>query len=246
MDFFSFHECFLYGSCWGFCISGSFGSIWGQRGNFKKLRNYLLGEELMTRLARPYGVRIEEHLAGMNMWTKEWVTHDWLVPWPLPNDTLSSVTLDLDPVDRGRSTVGGLDPRRGYFLASWVRVGPPTRLAQGGVVSTPGLVICLSITINSRIAFLSFLEIRTYLWFRKMSVPHSSGHETEAMPKILSHGQTNATSHEIIGNFMTKMMELLEATLANRRGERAQNTNNDEALERFLRFRPPEFHGEVE
>ncbi|KAI5678608.1 hypothetical protein M9H77_09558 [Catharanthus roseus] len=31
---------------------------------------------------------------------------------PLPNDMLGSVTLDLDPVDRGRSTVGGLGPRR--------------------------------------------------------------------------------------------------------------------------------------
>ncbi|KAI5650357.1 hypothetical protein M9H77_36362 [Catharanthus roseus] len=86
----------------------------------------------MTRLARPCGLRIKGHLAGMNMWTKEWVTHD-------------CVTLDLDPVDRGRSTVGGLGPRRGYFLAGWVRRGPPARVAQGSLVSTPELVTCLCI-----------------------------------------------------------------------------------------------------
>ncbi|KAI5654966.1 hypothetical protein M9H77_32153 [Catharanthus roseus] len=33
----------------------------------------------------------------------------------LPNDMLGSYTLDLDPVDRGRSTMGGLGPRRYYF-----------------------------------------------------------------------------------------------------------------------------------
>ncbi|KAI5675885.1 hypothetical protein M9H77_06835 [Catharanthus roseus] len=80
----------------------------------------------------------------------------------------------------------------------------------------------------------------------KMLGPHSPDHEAEAMPESSSHEQTNTASHEIIGNFMTKMTELLEATLANRRGERAQSTSNNEALERFLRFRPPEFHGEVE
>ncbi|KAI5670933.1 hypothetical protein M9H77_11297 [Catharanthus roseus] len=58
---------------------------------------------------------------------------------------LDSVTLDLDPVDRGRSTVGGLGPWRycvllrimlcgsSYFLAGWVRRGPPARVAQDGL-----------------------------------------------------------------------------------------------------------------
>ncbi|KAI5658182.1 hypothetical protein M9H77_26975 [Catharanthus roseus] len=41
---------------------------------------------------------------------------------PLLNHMLGSVTLDLDPVDRGRSIVGG-----------WVRRGLPTRVAQGGL-----------------------------------------------------------------------------------------------------------------
>ncbi|KAI5678520.1 hypothetical protein M9H77_09470 [Catharanthus roseus] len=52
---------------------------------------------------------------------------------------LGSVTLDLDPVDRGRSTVGGLGPKwyyvglriilcgSGYFLESWVKRVPPAR-----------------------------------------------------------------------------------------------------------------------
>ncbi|KAI5668055.1 hypothetical protein M9H77_17908 [Catharanthus roseus] len=47
---------------------------------------------------------------------------------------LCSVTLDLDLVDRGRSTVGGLGPRRRLG-----QEGPPTRVAQVGLVSTPGL-----------------------------------------------------------------------------------------------------------
>ncbi|KAI5681056.1 hypothetical protein M9H77_02283 [Catharanthus roseus] len=38
---------------------------------------------------------------------------------------LGSVTLDLNPVDRGRSTVGGLGPR-------WR--GPPARIVQCGLV----------------------------------------------------------------------------------------------------------------
>ncbi|KAI5668521.1 hypothetical protein M9H77_18374 [Catharanthus roseus] len=73
---------------------------------------------------------------------------------------LGSVTLDLDPVDRGRSTVGGLGPRRycvllrimlcgsGYFLAGWVRRGPPARVAQDGLVGIPGLVTCLCICVS--------------------------------------------------------------------------------------------------
>ncbi|KAI5667207.1 hypothetical protein M9H77_17060 [Catharanthus roseus] len=60
---------------------------------------------------------------------------------------LGSVTLDLDPVYRGRSTVEGLGPRRycvllcimlcgtGYFLVGWFRRGPPARVAQGGLVN---------------------------------------------------------------------------------------------------------------
>ncbi|KAI5652967.1 hypothetical protein M9H77_30154 [Catharanthus roseus] len=59
---------------------------------------------------------------------------------------LGSVTLDLDPVDKRRSSIGGLGPRRycislrimlcdsDYFLAGSVRRGPPARVAQGGMV----------------------------------------------------------------------------------------------------------------
>ncbi|KAI5663623.1 hypothetical protein M9H77_22946 [Catharanthus roseus] len=126
---------------------------------------------------------------------------------PLPNDMLGSVTLDLDSVEGGRITVGGLDPRRGYLLAGWVRRGPLARE-----------------------------DVRTTLL----------DHENEAMPESSSHGPTSTASHEIIGNLMTKMTELLEATLANQRGERTHNSSNDEALEQFLRFQPPKFHGKVE
>ncbi|KAI5667724.1 hypothetical protein M9H77_17577 [Catharanthus roseus] len=106
---------------------------------------------------------------------------------------LGSVTLDLDPVDRGCSIFGGLGPRRVRTLIGYLMIL---------IFEVAGL--------------------------------HSSNHETEAMPESSSHGQPNAASHEIIGNFMTKMTRLLEATLVNRRGERALNTSNDEALERFL------------
>ncbi|KAI5650482.1 hypothetical protein M9H77_36487 [Catharanthus roseus] len=56
-----------------------------------------------------------------------------------------SVTLDLDPIDRWCSTVGGLGPEwycvglciilcgSGYFLEGWVRRGPPAMVAQGGL-----------------------------------------------------------------------------------------------------------------
>ncbi|KAI5648332.1 hypothetical protein M9H77_34337 [Catharanthus roseus] len=58
---------------------------------------------------------------------------------------LGCVTLDLDPVDRGCTTVGGLGPKQycvglrimlcgsGYFLEGWVRRGPPAKVAQGGL-----------------------------------------------------------------------------------------------------------------
>lgn len=60
--------------------------------------------------------------------------------------------------------------------------------------------------------------------------PHSSNYESEVMPERSAHGQTNTTIHEIMENFMTKMTELLEATLVNRRKEWAQITSNDFGL----------------
>ncbi|KAI5656417.1 hypothetical protein M9H77_25210 [Catharanthus roseus] len=43
-----------------------------------------------------------------------------------------------------------------------------------------------------------------------------------------------------------QMTELLETSVATRRNERVSATGADEALERFLKFRRPEFYGEVE
>ncbi|KAI5673837.1 hypothetical protein M9H77_14201 [Catharanthus roseus] len=202
---------------------------------------------------------------------------------------LGSIILDLDPIDEGRSTVGGLGPRLltsyhalwfGYFLAvgsggahrlgSDVATAPTCldslrlpAMAEPFVNPVPrGMQIPYPFVVDLpegyRVSQVRQLETADRLTAKvalmrgileaqqKMLGPHSPDHETEAMPKNSLHGQTNTASHEIIGNFMTKMAELLEATLANRRGERAQNTSNDEALERFLRFRPPKFHGEVE
>ncbi|KAI5654410.1 hypothetical protein M9H77_31597 [Catharanthus roseus] len=53
-------------------------------------------------------------------------------------------------------------------------------------------------------------------------------------------------THKVIENFMIKMTELLETSMATRRNERVPVTGADEALERFLKFRPPEFYGDVE
>ncbi|KAI5663829.1 hypothetical protein M9H77_23152 [Catharanthus roseus] len=53
-------------------------------------------------------------------------------------------------------------------------------------------------------------------------------------------------THKTIENFMIKMKELLETSMDIRRNERVPATEADEALERFLKFRPPEFYGEVE
>ncbi|KAI5666298.1 hypothetical protein M9H77_16151 [Catharanthus roseus] len=47
-------------------------------------------------------------------------------------------------------------------------------------------------------------------------------------------------------NFMIRMTELLETSMATRRNERVPAIGIDEALERFLKFRPPEFYGEAE
>ncbi|KAI5682090.1 hypothetical protein M9H77_03318 [Catharanthus roseus] len=145
---------------------------------------------------------------------------------------LDSVTLDLDPVDKERSIVGGRSP--------------PARIAQGGLAGIDYGMPEFVRRPRFRFRTLSVEPIMVHAYPGRGRGPHSPGHETVAMPESSSHGQTNAASYEIIGNFMRKMTELLEATLVNRRGERAQHTSNDEALERFLRFRPSEFHGEVE
>ncbi|KAI5669495.1 hypothetical protein M9H77_19348 [Catharanthus roseus] len=183
---------------------------------------------------------------------------------------LGSVTVDLDPVDRGHSTVGGLGPRR----LSWCM---HVFLKISGVMATPMCLDSLRLPGYARtlqkiyifhksfestyfagsvprgaqvpnfavvdlaegyqgVTVYSSCLVRQLETAGKMSGPHSPGHKIEAMPESSSHGQTNVTSHEIIGNFMTKMTE----------GERAQNISNDEALERFLRFWAPESHGEVE
>ncbi|KAI5647818.1 hypothetical protein M9H77_33823 [Catharanthus roseus] len=45
-------------------------------------------------------------------------------------------------------------------------------------------------------------------------------------------------THKVIENFMIKMTELLETSMATRRNERVPVTGADEALERFLSFDP--------
>ncbi|KAI5656869.1 hypothetical protein M9H77_25662 [Catharanthus roseus] len=67
---------------------------------------------------------------------------------PLLNDMLGRCTLDLDPVDRGRSTIGGLGPRRR---------GSPANVVQGGLVGTLGFAAC-------------FVYKWCILWFMKSNV----------------------------------------------------------------------------
>ncbi|KAI5681770.1 hypothetical protein M9H77_02998 [Catharanthus roseus] len=52
-------------------------------------------------------------------------------------------------------------------------------------------------------------------------------------------------THTIIENFMIRMTELLETSMTTRRNERVWATGADKALERFLKFQPPEFYEEV-
>ncbi|KAI5672740.1 hypothetical protein M9H77_13104 [Catharanthus roseus] len=53
-------------------------------------------------------------------------------------------------------------------------------------------------------------------------------------------------THTVVENFMIRMTELLETSMATRRNERVPAIGIDEALEQFLKFRPPEFYGEAE
>ncbi|KAI5657018.1 hypothetical protein M9H77_25811 [Catharanthus roseus] len=62
----------------------------------------------------------------------------------------------------------------------------------------------------------------------------------EATPRL------EQATHKVIENFMIKMTELLETSMATRRNERVPATGVDKALERFLKFRPSKFYGDVE
>ncbi|KAI5677489.1 hypothetical protein M9H77_08439 [Catharanthus roseus] len=89
-----------------------------------------------------------------------------------------------------------------------------------------------------------------------MSGSQSPNHANEAMSEssqnIQSELMKEATpppeqaTHKVIENFMIKMTELLETSMATRRNERVPATGMDEALERFLKFRAPQFYGDVE
>ncbi|KAI5682990.1 hypothetical protein M9H77_04218 [Catharanthus roseus] len=47
-------------------------------------------------------------------------------------------------------------------------------------------------------------------------------------------------------NFMIRVTELVETSMATRRNERVPAIGTDEAQKQFLKFRPQEFYGEVE
>ncbi|KAI5673128.1 hypothetical protein M9H77_13492 [Catharanthus roseus] len=95
---------------------------------------------------------------------------------------LGSVTLDLDPVDRGRNTVGRLGPKRycvglrimlcdsGYFLEGWVRRGSPVRVAQGGLVEkSNGRTVCFGFLVGIDYGMPEFVR-RPRFKFRTLSV----------------------------------------------------------------------------
>ncbi|KAI5677845.1 hypothetical protein M9H77_08795 [Catharanthus roseus] len=89
-----------------------------------------------------------------------------------------------------------------------------------------------------------------------MSGSQSPNHADEAVSESSQNRQSEPmreatprleqATHKVIENFMIKMTELLETSMATRRNEQVPTTAADEALERFLKFRPPEFYGEVE
>ncbi|KAI5652977.1 hypothetical protein M9H77_30164 [Catharanthus roseus] len=53
-------------------------------------------------------------------------------------------------------------------------------------------------------------------------------------------------TYKVKENFMIRMRELSETSMAIKRNERVPAIGTDEALERFLKFRPLEFYGEAE
>ncbi|KAI5672537.1 hypothetical protein M9H77_12901 [Catharanthus roseus] len=72
----------------------------------------------------------------------------------------------------------------------------------------------------------------------------SQNRQSETMREVTPREEQ--ATHKVIENFMIKMTELLETSMATRRNERVMATGAYEALERFLKFQPPEFYGEVE
>ncbi|KAI5677646.1 hypothetical protein M9H77_08596 [Catharanthus roseus] len=147
---------------------------------------------------------------------------------------LDTVTLDLDLVDRGRSTLGGLGSRRSSVAAAAMcldsfRLFGCSRTLQKMTQSPDSASSANVVLMDSVIMGFSTPSNK----YGVLRVTYTS---SSTMLESSFHRPTNNASHEIIGNFMTKMTELLEVILANRRGERTQNTSNDEALERFVPF----------
>ncbi|KAI5649933.1 hypothetical protein M9H77_35938 [Catharanthus roseus] len=97
---------------------------------------------------------------------------------------------------------------------------------------------------------------RCWIEYRNMSGSQSPNHANEVVSESSQNRQSEPireatpcpeqATHKVIENFMIKMIELLETSMATRRNERVSATVVDEALERFLKFRPPGFYGEVE
>ncbi|KAI5668333.1 hypothetical protein M9H77_18186 [Catharanthus roseus] len=97
---------------------------------------------------------------------------------------------------------------------------------------------------------------RCWIEYRNMSGSQSPNCTDEAMSENSQNRQSEPmreatprpeqATHKVIENFMIKMIELLENSMATRRNERVPATGGDEALERFLKFRPPEFYGDYE
>ncbi|KAI5682391.1 hypothetical protein M9H77_03619 [Catharanthus roseus] len=82
--------------------------------------------------------------------------------------------------------------------------------------------------------------------YRNMSGSQSPIHADEAVfgssenrqsePIRKATPRPGQATHKVIENFMIKMTELLETSMATRRNERVPATGADEALERFLKF----------
>ncbi|KAI5668046.1 hypothetical protein M9H77_17899 [Catharanthus roseus] len=77
-----------------------------------------------------------------------------------------------------------------------------------------------------------------------MSGSQSPNHVDEAMSESSQNRQSEPMREATPRP--EQMTELLETSMATRRNERVPATGADEALERFLKFRPPEFYGDVE
>ncbi|KAI5675472.1 hypothetical protein M9H77_06422 [Catharanthus roseus] len=94
---------------------------------------------------------------------------------------------------------------------------------------------------GSPLQIYKFISAETFWLFRNMSNSRHFNHADEA---VSENSQSRQPEPIRENTPRPEMMELLETSMATRRHERVPVIGTDDALERFLKFRPLEFYGE--